>query len=271
MQQTLTGRRIGVTSARRSGALIDLLARRGAEIVHAPAIAYATAETDPALREATERVAADGLDDLVVTTAAGLSGWLATAEKWNLGDAVRTRLTNCTVHTRGAKAHGAVRAAGLPDAFGATFETDEEVLAHLCSLPLSGRRVALQSHGEALPAFVSALAARGATVIELLPYRWERPADTGPLLELIERVVGGSVDAVTFTSAPAARTLLGLAAESGRSEALRTAFRARVLAACVGEVTAAPLRALGIGVAVPARARTAALVRTVQRELATRP
>jgi uroporphyrinogen-III synthase len=271
MGQTLAGRRIGVTSARRSGELIDLLARRGAEVVHAPAIAYATAETDPALREATERVIACGLDDLVVTTATGFSAWLAAAEKWDVGDALRARLAGCAVYTRGAKARGAIRAAGLREAFSPAGETDEELLAHLSSLPLPGRRVALQSHGEALPAFVSALSERGATVTELLPYRCERPADTGPLLELIEQVGGGCVDAVTFTSAPAARTLLGIAAECGRSDALRTAFRAGVLAACVGEVTAAPLRALGIGVAVPARARTAALVRAVERELATRP
>jgi uroporphyrinogen-III synthase len=75
------------------------------------------------------------------------------------------------------------------------------------------------------------------------------------------------VDAVTFTSAPAAAGLLRVAGDLGLREALVTALRGPVAAFCVGAVTAAPLAAEGVVPLQPARARLAALAREVEERL----
>jgi uroporphyrinogen-III synthase len=79
--------------------------------------------------------------------------------------------------------------------------------------------------------------------------------------------VAGGIDAITFTSAPAAAGLLTVADELGRREDLVAALRARVLAVAVGPVTAGPLDAVGVPTCQPERARLGPLAREVVARL----
>jgi uroporphyrinogen-III synthase len=103
-------------------------------------------------------------------------------------------------------------------------------------------------------------------VTELLPYRWSRPAETGPLAELINEPASGSLDAVTFTSAAAVRSMLTLAAEPCKQEAPHAALGTTVLAACAGPVPAAPLPGTRNPGRLPQRTRTAPLDHAVEQQ-----
>jgi uroporphyrinogen-III synthase len=80
-------------------------------------------------------------------------------------------------------------------------------------------------------------------------------------------VIAGGIDAVTFTSAPAAASLLTVAEEDGKREELVRALRERVTVIAVGPVTAGPLDAAGIPSFQPERARLGALAREVVARL----
>jgi len=135
------------------------------------------------------------------------------------------------------------------------------VLAHLLDRGVAGERIAVQLHGNDQPQFVEALRRAGADVVEASIYRWLPPADPAPLRRLIELILSRQVDAVTFTSAPAVEAVL--AGAGAQRDAVVAALRDDVLAACVGPVTAAPLRDLGVGVLEPGRARLGALARAL--------
>ena len=123
------------------------------------------------------------------------------------------------------------------------------MLEHLLASDLDGVRVAVQLHGEPLPDFVDALDCAGAQVIQVPVYRWVLPEDLAPLDRLLSAVLDGGVDAVGFTSAPAAASVLRRADELGMLEPLLTRLRRDVLVACVGPVTAGALaRALRVDV-----------------------
>lgn len=79
-----------------------------------------------------------------------------------------------------------------------------------------------------------------------------------------------ALDAVTFTSAPAAASLLTRAADRGVKDELLAALRHDVLAVCVGPVTAVPLQAHGIDTLQPARFRLGPLVQLLCQELPSR-
>src|SRR5258708_2759305 len=81
----------------------------------------------------------------------------------------------------------------------------------------------------------------GASVVEIPDYRWSRTDDSTPLRRLVGQAVAGTVDAITFTSAPAVMATLAVAAEDGLEEALLAALPTHVVAACVGPVTAPAL------------------------------
>jgi uroporphyrinogen-III synthase len=263
--EPLAGYTVGVTAARRAEELGALLERRGAAVLHAPAIRIVPLSDDTELLAATRDVLAEPVDLVVATTGIGFRGWIEAAEGWGLGQVLLRRLAAATVYTRGPKAKGAVRAAGLVEAWSPETEVSQELLDHLLAAGVRGRRIAVQLHGEPLAWFLDALRGGGAQVVPVPVYRWTDPVDVAPVRRLLDAVIARQVDAVAFTSAPAAANLLQFADRAGRLEPLLDALRGPVLAACVGWVSAGPLVRHGVPVAQPDRARIGALV----RELAT--
>jgi uroporphyrinogen-III synthase len=266
----LAGFTVGVTAARRAAELGALLERRGAEVLHAPAIRIVPLADDTELHAATEQLISYPPDIVVVTTGIGFRGWVEAADGWGLGEALIGALRRARLLSRGPKARGAVRAAGLTDAWSPPSESSAEVLEHLLTGDVEGVRVAVQLHGEPLPDFVDALHCAGAQVIEVPVYRWVLPEDLAPLDRLLGMVLDGGVDAVSFTSAPAAASVLRRADELGMLEPLLRRLRREVLAACVGPVTAGPLVARDVPTVQPERSRIGALVRSLSEVLPAR-
>ena len=264
----LAGYTVAVTAARRKEELGALLDRRGARVVYAPAIRIVPLADDAELVTATRTVLDHPIDLVVATTGVGFRGWLEAADAWDLP--LVDHLRSARVLARGPKARGAIRGAGLVDAWSPESESSAEVLSHLLSGAegrLEGRRIAVQLHGDPLPDLVAGLRAAGAEVLTVPVYRWVLPEDVVPVHRLVASVVAGGVDAVTFTSAPAAASLLAVAEEDGKLEELVAAFNGRVLAVAVGPVTAGPLDAAGIPSFQPERARLGALAREVVARL----
>jgi uroporphyrinogen-III synthase len=260
----LAGYTVAVTAARRREELGALLDRRGARVLYAPAIRIVPLADDTELVAATRAVLERPVDLVVATTGVGFRGWLEAAEAWDLP--LVDHLRGARILARGPKARGAIRGNGLVDAWSPESESSAEVLDRLLSGaegPLEGRRIAVQLHGDPLPDLLSGLRRTGAEVLAVPVYRWVLPEDVGPVRKLVEAMVSGGVDAVTFTSAPAASGLLKVAADLGRREALLTALRGPVRAFAVGPVTAAPLEAAGVATAQPERSRLGALAREV--------
>ena len=263
----LAGFTVAVTAARRREELTSLLERRGARVVEAPAIRIIPTHDDEQLHASTVACVERPPDVVVATTGIGFRGWMEAADGWGLGEALRDRFSRAELLVRGPKAKGAVRAAGLAEAWSPPSEASDEVLARLLAEGVAGRRVAVQLHGEPLPEFCQSLRDAGAEVVEVPVYRWVPAEDLRPLRRLVDQLGSGAVDCVAFTSAPAVLSLLDRAQESGREDAVLAALRGPVLAACVGPVTAAPLHRREVPTVQPERARLGALVRTVVEEL----
>ncbi|MFJ3832691.1 uroporphyrinogen-III synthase [Streptomyces sp. NPDC090046] len=263
----LAGFTVGVTAARRADELIALLRRRGAAVLHAPALRIVPLADDSELLAATKELIGCAPDVVVATTAIGFRGWIEAADGWGVGEELLERLRAAELLARGPKVKGAIRAAGLTETWSPDSESLAEVLERLLSAGVAGRRIALQLHGEPLPGFVEALRAGGAEVVVVPVYRWMAPEDLAPLDRLLDAMIGGSVDAVSFTSAPAAASLLSRAEERGLQEAVLDALRGSLLSACVGPVTALPLQALGVGTVQPERFRLGPLVQLLCKEL----
>ncbi|MDK1473839.1 uroporphyrinogen-III synthase [Streptomyces sp. 549] len=263
----LDGFTIGVTAARRAEELGTLLTRRGATVQHAPALRIVPLADDSELLRATEHLLADAPDTVIAATAIGFRGWIEAADGWGLGEALLARLGTVELLARGPKVRGAIRAAGLKEKWSPASESMAEVLDRLLAEGVAGRRIAVQLHGEPLPGFCEALRDSGAEVVTVPVYRWRPPQDLTPLDRLVEAVIGGGVDAVTFTSAPAAASLIDRAEQLGVREELLGALRRDVLCACVGPVTAMPLQAHDVPTTMPDRYRLGPLVQLLCHEL----
>ena len=110
--EPLGGFTVGVTAARRAEELVALLERRGATVVHAPAIRIVPLVDDVELRRVTEHLIAEPPDLVVVTTGIGFRGWIEAAHGWDVADELGGALASTRIVARGPKARGAVRQAG---------------------------------------------------------------------------------------------------------------------------------------------------------------
>ncbi|MFJ3618589.1 uroporphyrinogen-III synthase [Streptomyces iakyrus] len=266
----LAGFTVGVTAARRADELGVLLQRRGAAVLHAPALRIVPLADDSELLAATKEIIEQVPDIVVATTAIGFRGWVEAADGWGLGEELLARLGGVRIMARGPKVKGAVRAAGLTEEWSPSSESMAEVLDRLLEEGVDGLRIAIQLHGEPLPGFVEALREGGAEVVGVPVYRWMPPEDITPVDRLLDATVGRALDAVTFTSAPAAASLLSRAEERGLLDEVLAALGHDVLPACVGPVTALPLQSRGIDTIQPERFRLGPLVQLLCQELPTR-
>ncbi|WP_055495117.1 uroporphyrinogen-III synthase [Streptomyces sp. TP-A0356] len=266
----LAGFTVGVTAARRADELGVLLQRRGAAVLHAPALRIVPLADDGELLAATKELIDRAPDIVVATTAIGFRGWIEAADGWGVGEDLLGTLRGVRLLARGPKVKGAIRAAGLTEEWSPTSESMAEVLDRLLEEGVDGGRIAVQLHGEPLPGFVEALRAGGAEVVGVPVYRWMPPEDIAPVDRLLDATVTRGLDALTFTSAPAAASLLSRAEKRGLLPELLAALHHDVLPACVGPVTALPLQARGVDTLHPERFRLGPLVQLLCQEMPAR-
>jgi uroporphyrinogen-III synthase len=261
----LRGFRIGVTSHRRAEDLIAALQRRGAQVLHAPALrmAHNDGDHDRELVEDTRAVIRARPDFVLVTTGYGMRRWLEVADATGLGAALVAVLEDARVLARGPKALGAVRAAGLDEADLSEAETTASLVDQIIDACAPGVQVAVQLHGYVDEVQLDRLRRTGADVSTVQPYRWVQQDSSDRLTKLVDAVCRGDLDAVTFTSAPAVVTVLEMAARQGQLDEFCDRLRTDVVSAVVGPVTAAPLLAHGVAPIQPERFRMGALIRLV--------
>ncbi|MFJ2786836.1 MULTISPECIES: uroporphyrinogen-III synthase [unclassified Streptomyces] len=263
----LAGFTVGVTSVRRADDLDALLRGRGAAVVPGPAPWTVPPADDTGLRSATEELLVRA-PDVVVATTTGFRDWIEAAHGWGRGPELLGVLRRAELLARNPGVLDAVRAAGLTG--GGAPGSPAGLLDRLLCRGVAGRRVLVQSHGEPPPGLMAALTAAGAEASGVTVHRWTPPEDTGPLDRLLDAVLAGTLDAVAFTGAPAADSLLARAGARGSRDALVAALRRDVPAFCAGPVAALPLRAEGIGTQQPEGSRPGPLVELLCRELPAR-
>ncbi len=264
----LTGWVVGVTADRRHEEQIELLRRRGARVLHAPTLRTRPLGPDDVLGEAIEAVIAQRPEVIVLSTGIGVRGWL---EALGRADELREVIGEARLVARGPKAAGAAASEGWQLEWQAPSATATEVVDHLRATGVDGRRVAALLDGRSAPVLAEQLRALGAEVVAVPVYRWELPDDVEPVLRLIDLIVGGGVDAVTFTSSPSIWNLVRLAAEAGCQQQLQAALSGPVRAVCVGPVCAGTARDSGLArVIEPERARLGAMVHTLDAEASRR-
>lgn len=249
MTDGLAGRRIVVPESRELDLFVDMLERQGATALRCPLVTIHDVE-DPAPVEAWLRRLAEGaFDDVILFTGEGVRRMMAVAERAGLAASATGGLARARRIVRGPKPVKALRGLGLGADVTAEAPTSEGLMATLARLDLAGRRVGMQTYpgqGTELDTF---LAARGASVARVLPYRYASHEEDARVADTIDAMAAGSVDLIAFTSRPQVARLRDVAERHGRAAALADAM-ARTRIAAVGPVVGRAVEEAGWTVAV---------------------
>jgi uroporphyrinogen-III synthase len=260
----LAGWNVAVTADRRAEEQVALLERRGASVIVGPTVRTVPLVESEALGHAVDALIARPPDTIVLLTGIGTRALFAAAEGAGRDAELVDALAGAEVVARGPKAAGAGTTVGLDVSWHAASERSSEILERLAGDARRGARIAVQRDGQGRADLADQLAALGADAVDLPVYRWELPEDTRAAARLVDAVIDGDVDVVTFTSSPAVHHLLAIAAADGRRDALLDALQRDVVTACVGPVCAETAEAAGIpSPIVPRRSRLGAMVQAL--------
>jgi uroporphyrinogen-III synthase len=164
------------------------------------------------------------------------------ARRMGREEQLRQRLDAARVVVRGPKPTAVLRKLEVRiDLAAPPPNTTAEVLDVLTAHDLRGRTVSVQLYGEPNPTLSQALRARGAEVLELAPYVWDRPVDPAPILALLDALDREAVDALLVTSQAQVDNLFGVAHDHTRTPKLD-----RVAIGAQGPVAEAALRRYGL-------------------------
>lgn len=256
----LTGFTIGVTAHRRAAEQIELLERRGATVLHGPAIVTHALFDEDALAEATTAIIDDPPAFTILHTGIGVRAWFEAAASLGLADALLAALDESVVLARGPKAHGAAVSNGVTVEWCAPTGTSAEVLAHLATLRPAGQRVAVQLDGAPGAPLAKAVDQLGAVGLGVPVYEWTLPESTAAAERLIEAAIDRRLDGLTFTARPQVENMMAIATRLGVLDEFLGACRELTLVS-VGPVCTAAIAALGIGEPVePVRHRLGSMV-----------
>jgi uroporphyrinogen-III synthase len=238
----LSGQVIAFLEARRASELAELITRRHGIPLAAPCLREVHTADDPSLVQAIEAMTDPNVQFVVFLTGVGVTTIFEAARRHGLEDALRQALARQALAVRGPKPAAVLRRLGVPFQVEAPPpHTTREVLVAVEPWSVKGTTVAVQLYGEPNPPLVEGLERRGARVLELKPYVWLPPANSGPVLHLLDELDAGRVDALLVTSQAQVDNLLGVARAHGRRPALD-----RVAVGAQGPIVADALRAEGI-------------------------
>ncbi|TYO62026.1 uroporphyrinogen-III synthase [Bradyrhizobium hipponense] len=246
MADRLNGYRILILETREEAQFSKLLAEQGAEVVQCPMFTIQDA-TDPAPVEAWIRRAIDKpFDDLMLMTGEGLRRIMKLARERGLDQALVAALAKSRKFTRGPKPGKALREIGLEQQQMTEKPTTEGVIEMLAQLELGGRRLGLQLYPDKdHSALISAITAQGAEVDTVLPYVYDPKAADASIVNAIDDMAEGRIDAIALTNLGQVRRLLEAAKAHGSEARLRAGLE-RTLIASVGPAVSGELAAHGL-------------------------
>lgn len=246
----LAGLRVLSFESRRAPEMAKLIAGYGGQATVAPSMQEVPLASNTEALAFVRALAEDGFDLVILLTGVGTRMLARVAETIYPREAFVAALGRVAIVARGPKPVAALAEMGLT----ATIAVPEpntwrDLLvaldANAATLPLRGRRVAVQEYGSSNAELLAGLAERGANVTRVPVYQWALPQDTEPLRAAVQALARGEIDVVLFTTSVQVAHLLRVAAEMNQEPQVRAGL-AKAVIGSIGPVTSEALREQGI-------------------------
>ena len=185
-KKDFAGLRVLSLESRRGPEMAKLIASYGGEAIVAPSMREVPLESNMEALAFARKLFAGGFDLVIFLTGVGTRALARVVETIYPLEKYLAELRKVAVVARGPKPVAVLREWNVPIAVAAPEpNTWREVLRALdenaATLPLKGRRVAVQEYGVANADLLAGLAGRGARTTSVPVYEWALPEDTSPL------------------------------------------------------------------------------------------
>lgn len=257
-----------MTASRRANELAHLISSHGGTPFLAPTVGIeSNATIEKEAEKFCEVLDNRKVDFAIFMTGPGVFALLTGARGLGKEKGLVQALTRTTVVARSGKPKDALTKHGIRVDLVPKDATSSGLLELLRQMDVKSSLVTVLSHGSGSSDLCEGMRSMGAEVLEFSSYSYALETDssgarildsmkfnpvlphTARVLELVDAIIGGGVDVVTFTSPPSVKNLFSVASEAGRVEALRPALNSIVVVA-IGLPTRGALETAGVSVEV---------------------
>src|SRR5258708_3831553 len=199
------GLRVLSLESRRAPEMAKLIESNGGTPTVAPSMREIPLASNTEALSFARRLTEDGFDIVIFLTGVGTRALTRVVETVYPVERFVTALRKIAVVARGPKPIAALKELGVPVTVALPHtNTWRDLLRTLDekadSLPLKGRRVAVQEYGTSNPELLAGLSQRGARVTRVPVYEWGLPEDVEPLRAAVTAIVRDEFDVILFTT-----------------------------------------------------------------------
>ncbi|OIJ16802.1 uroporphyrinogen-III synthase [Anaerobacillus alkalilacustris] len=241
---SLTGKKVVIAGSRKLEEMSLLVEKQGGvPLIRSlqGTVFLAEKQVEPTL----QKLVQEGCDVIIFTTGIGIETLIDISDKIGIKEQFLNLVKTVDVASRGYKSFAALKKLGVHLVAVDEDGTTDGLIRALQNYNFSGKKVAVQLHGDLAPRLIQFLEDHGATVQQILPYQHTLPKQETVEL-LCKELQDQEVDAVCFTTAIQVRSLFQYAREYNLNDLVVHAFQNHVLAVAVGKITAEALREEGI-------------------------
>jgi uroporphyrinogen-III synthase len=248
----LAGLRVLSLESRRATEMAKLILNYGGNAIVAPSMREVPLESNTEALAFAGALGAGGFDMVIFLTGVGTRALARVIATVYPIEQFVAALRGVAVVARGPKPVAALKELGVAVTLAVPEpNTWRDLLRALDgksdSLPVAGRRVAVQEYGSQNSELLAGLEKRGAHVTRVPVYQWALPEDTAPLRAAVQAIAHGEIDMALFTTSIQVVHLLQIAREMNLEQELRRGF-ARVVVGSIGPITSEELREQGLPV-----------------------
>lgn len=266
---SLTGMRVAITGSRRAYELAHLIKILGGIPIIAPTVGIETRQDiTKEVDHFINTILAERLDYMIFMTAPGVYLLMSTAKNLGLDKKLIDALQQITIVTRSLKAKYALANHGIKTDFIPHENTAEGIAKLLKNHDMINKKVAVLWHGSYSSLIRDDLNRTGAKVFELSVYTYSvklkesgavilkamgfnyKTPEEAKVVDLIEEIKKGLIDAITFTSPPSAHDLFKIAETHHMKDSLRLLLNNDIIVVAVGPSTRKALEEEGVRIDV---------------------
>lgn len=244
------GLRVLSLESRRAQEMAKLIETHGGRATVAPSMREIPLASNTQALAFARTLTADGFDIVIFLTGVGTRALARVVETVYPAEQFAAALRKITIVARGPKPVAALKELGAqvtvavpePNTWRDLLRALDEKAE---SVPLRGRRVAVQEYGTSNPELLAGLSERGAQVTPVPIYEWDLPEDVQPLRAAVAGIASDEFDVVLFTTGIQISHLFRVAAEMKHEEKMRRGL-SKMLLASIGPVTSEKLREHGL-------------------------
>lgn len=239
----LKSRVIALPESRQLDVLAALFERRQAQVMRVPLVTILDASDQAVVIRWLQSFINNPPDYLILLTGEGLRRLRSTAERLEMSDAFVQALQRVQTLCRGPKPGRALNELGMKADIVAVSPTTAGIIETLGTLPITGKRLAVQLYGEDpnLPLMDYLQTVKLAELSVVAPYRYADNSEDEAVIRLIHSLAANTIDMIAFTSKPQIKRLVKVAKDNDLLEALQSGLQ-QALVAAVGPVVAQELQ-----------------------------